>query len=66
MMNDVLTAISTVGFPAVMCGALCYYIYKVQTPLIEAINKNSEAITKMASALEVKENGEKEKSESEK
>lgn len=63
MMNDVLTAISTVGFPAVMCGALCYYIYKVQTPLIEAINKNSEAITKMASALEVKENGEKEKSE---
>ena len=62
-MNDVLTAISTVGFPAVMCGALCYYIYKVQTPLIEAINKNSEAITKMASALEVKENGEKEKSE---
>lgn len=67
MMNDVLTAISTVGFPAVMCGALCYYIYKVQTPLIEAINKNSEAITKMASAaLEVKENGEKEKSEPEK
>lgn len=65
MMNDVLTAISTVGFPAVMCGALCYYIYKVQTPLIEAINKNSEAITKMASALEVKENGEKEKSEPE-
>ena len=63
MMNDVLTAISTVGFPAVMCGALCYYIYKVQTPLIEAINKNSEAITKMASALEAKENGEKEKSE---
>ena len=66
MMNDVLTAISTVGFPAVMCGALCYYIYKVHTPLIEAINKNSEAITKMASALEVKENGEKEKSEPEK
>ena len=66
MMNDVLTAISTVGFPAVMCGALCYYIYKVQTPLIEAINKNSEAITKMASTLVVKENGEKEKSESEK
>lgn len=66
MMNDVLTAISTVGFPAVMCGALYYYIYKVQTPLIEAINKNSEAITKMASALEVKENGEKEKSEPEK
>lgn len=63
MMNDVLTAISTVGFPVVMCVSLCYYIYKVQTPLIEAINKNSEAITKMASALGVKENGEKEKSE---
>lgn len=60
MMNDVLTAISTVGFPAVMCGALCYYIYKVQTPLIEAINKNSEAISKMASAMEVQKRGEKE------
>lgn len=59
-MNDVLTAISTVGFPTVMCGALCYYIYKVQTPLIEAINKNSEAISKMASALEVQEHGETE------
>lgn len=65
MMNDVLTAISTVGFPAVMCGALCYYIYKIQTPLIEAINKNSEAISKMASALEVREHGETETTESE-
>lgn len=65
MMNDVLTAISTVGFPAVMCGALCYYIYKIQTPLIEAINKNSEAISKMASALEVREHGETENTESE-
>lgn len=64
MMNDVLTAISTVGFPTVMCGALCYYIYKVQTPLIEAINKNSEAITKMASALEVEKHGETENAES--
>lgn len=60
MMNDVLTAISTVGFPTVMCGALCYYIYKVQTPLIEAINKNSEAISKMANALEVQKHGETE------
>lgn len=60
MMNDVLTAISTVGFPAVMCGALCYYIYKVQTPLIDAINNNSEAISKMANALEVREHGETE------
>lgn len=60
MMNDVLTAISTVGFPTVMCGALCYYIYKVQTPLIEAINKNSEAISKMARALEVQKHGETE------
>ena len=64
MMNNVLTAISTVGFPTVMCGALCYYIYKVQTPLIEAINKNSEAITKMAGALEVEKHGETENTES--
>mgnify|MGYP000210167739 FL=1 len=64
MMNDVLTAISTVGFPTVMCGTLCYYIYKVQTPLIEAINKNTEVITKMVSALEVEKHGETENAES--
>lgn len=51
MMTEITTAISTVGFPIVMCGCLCYYIYKVQSALVEAINKNSEAIVEMADAL---------------
>lgn len=51
MMSEITTAISSVGFPIVMCGCLCYYIYKVQTALVEAINKNSEAIVEMADAL---------------
>lgn len=46
-MNEWLQAISTVGFPIAMCGVLCYYIYKVQTKLIESINANTTAITKL-------------------
>lgn len=44
MYESIMTAISTVGFPIVMCGALCYYIVKVQNTLVTAINENTKAI----------------------
>lgn len=25
-LNEIMQAITTVGFPAVMCGAMCYYV----------------------------------------
>lgn len=46
-MNEIIGAISTVGFPIVMCGVLCYYIFKTQTTLISAINNNSLEIAKL-------------------
>lgn len=46
-MSELVGAISTVGFPIVMCGALCYYIFKTQTALISAINNNSLEISKL-------------------
>lgn len=46
-MDGILQAVSMVGFPIVMCGVLCYYIYKVQTQLIQAINDNTQAILQL-------------------
>ncbi len=54
-MNDVLQAISTVGFPIVMCGALFYKMneqdkaHKEESKkLVEAINNNTIALTKLS------------------
>lgn len=51
-MNELVRAISTVGFPIVMCGVLCYYIFKTQTALISAINNNSLEIAKLIERME--------------
>lgn len=51
-MNEIIGAISTVGFPIVMCGVLCYYILKTQTALIAAINNNSLEISKLIERME--------------
>lgn len=51
-MNELVGAISTVGFPIVMCCVLCYYIFKTQTALISAINNNSLEISKLIERME--------------
>lgn len=51
-MNELVGVISTVGFPIVMCGVLCYYIFKTQTALILAINNNSLEIAKLIERME--------------
>ena len=51
-MNEILNAVSVVGFPIVMCGVLCYYIFKTQTALITAINNNSLEIAKLVERME--------------
>ena len=55
-MNEILNAVSVVGFPIVMCGVLCYYIFKTQTALITAINNNSLEIAKLVERMEEKNN----------
>ena len=55
-MNEILNAVSVVGFPIVMCGVLCYYIFKTQTALITAINNNSLEIAKLVERMEEKSN----------
>ena len=51
-MNEILNAVSVVGFPIVMCGVLCYYIFKTQNELIKAINSNTLEIAKLIERME--------------
>ena len=55
-MNEILNAISVVGFPIMMCGVLCYYIFNTQTALITAINNNSLEIAKLIKRMEESDN----------
>lgn len=61
-MNDVVSLISTVGFPITCCLGLSYYVFKVtesnrqelknvQEKLQEIIEKTSECITNNTNAL---------------
>ena len=51
-MDQIISAISSVGFPIVMCGVLCYYIFKIQTKLIESIQENTKVLSKIAINIE--------------
>lgn len=46
-----LEAISTVGFPIMMCGALMWYINATQTRMQEVIAELTTAITELKVAL---------------
>lgn len=54
-MDNLLQAISSVGFPIVMCGALMYYIYKVETELIASINANTTQIALLVAQFNTEE-----------
>lgn len=51
---DITTLITTVGFPIAMCLLIYYQDQKKLTALQDAINKNTEAITKLITKLEGK------------
>lgn len=50
--QDVLTAISTVGFPIVMCGALLWYCVKQTDTHKEESKQFSDAINNLTLALQ--------------
>lgn len=50
-LDEVVKAISSVGFPIVMCGVLFWYIYKVESKLTEAINSLTIVITEIKTTL---------------
>ena len=50
--TPLLQAVSTVGFPIVMCGCLMYYIYTAQTKTQEIITELTKAITELKAVIE--------------
>ena len=58
-MDSIIKAISTVGFPIVMCGALFWYIQKENTcnrekidKLADVLNANTTVIAKLLERLD--------------
>lgn len=51
-MNDVAQIIASLGFPIAMCGALCFYIWKVQQPLTGAIVKLIDRVDQLLDRIE--------------
>ncbi len=51
-MNDVAQIIASLGFPIAMCGALCFYIWKVQQPLTGAIVKLIDRVDQLLDKIE--------------
>lgn len=57
-MNEVITLITTVGFPAAVCVLLMWYVYKMQEQhtkeikdLKNALDKNTIAVTRLVERL---------------
>lgn len=56
---DITQLIGTLGFPIVMCGILCWYIYNKQSEsdakidkMTEALNNNTAVISKLIDRLD--------------
>lgn len=50
--DQIVQLISSVGFPIVMCGALCFYVYKNTTSMQSAIEKLEDAIKELIIKLD--------------
>lgn len=44
MISEIVTAVSTVGFPIVMCGSLFWYIVQTNKDHKEEVNKLRDAL----------------------
>ena len=51
MYDKIIEAVSTIGFPCVMCGALMYYIYSVQVKTQECLSELTEAIVELKGVI---------------
>ena len=50
-MDSIIKAISTVGFPIVMCGAICCWVNKVLLKLMDVISENTRVVRLLASKM---------------
>ena len=60
MLNDIVSVISTLGFPIAMCLILCYYVNKINEShkaeskdFADALNANTVVLQKLCDKLDV-------------
>ena len=60
MLNDIVSVISTLGFPIAMCLILCYYVSKINEShkveskdFADALNANTVVLQKLCDKLDV-------------
>ena len=58
--NEILQAVSTVGFPIVMCGCLMYYIYNTLENIRKTVTDLESVILELKSVLELREDNDNE------
>lgn len=63
MLNDIVSVISTLGFPIAMCLILCYYVNKINEShkaeskdFANALNANTVVLQKLCDKLDVERN----------
>ena len=49
--NNIISAIGSLGFPIVACGFLGYYIYKLQTKTNDIIMENTKVLTELVTII---------------
>lgn len=50
--SEIVTLVSTLGFPIVMTGALCWFIYTTMNRFMEILNNVSNSIDKLSLKLD--------------
>lgn len=51
-MTEIITAVSTLGFPIVACGALAWYVYKLTQTHRAEVEKLADVIANNTRAIE--------------
>ena len=66
MLNDMVTIVSSLGFPIAMCLILCYYVNKINEShkaeskeFADALNNNTIVLQKLCDKLDVERGSEK-------
>lgn len=55
-MNEIITAVSTVGFPIVAAITVGYYCKTLVDKTLSVVDRNTEALSKVLQALEMQHN----------
>lgn len=52
--EQIVSLIGSVGFPILMCGALCWYVYKVNSEMQKSLDNLEDAIQRLIDKIDNK------------